>query len=341
MSILHLATPGVIVNNFFPLIDDILHEGDHKLIGYHKENFNLNLKNIQIINNKNRLHFIFNFFIYSFKAKKIIIHGLSSGQLLIFLTLNPWLLSRCYWVIWGGDLYYKNFRPKNLKSNLFELMRKFIISRTGHFITHIKGDYELAQNWYSASGKWFECFMYPSNLYKESPSISLPHEGINIILGNSADPSNNHVEVLNKLKCHVEENIKIYCPLSYGNQSYAQEIADYGISHFGDKFIPLRDFMQLEKYSELLAEMDIAIFNHNRQQAMGNITTLLGMGKKVYIRREITTWKFLEYQKIKAFDANDIDISVLSADISEANKKNVAEYFSKSNLTSQLRHIFH
>ena len=49
MSILHLATPGVIVNNFFPLIDDILHEGDHKLIGYHKENFNLNLKNIQII----------------------------------------------------------------------------------------------------------------------------------------------------------------------------------------------------------------------------------------------------------------------------------------------------
>lgn len=38
--------------------------------------------------------------------------------------------------------------------------------------------------------------------------------------------------------------------------------------------------MPFEEYLGLLAKIDIAILNHKRQQAMGNITTLLGLGKK-------------------------------------------------------------
>jgi len=34
--------------------------------------------------------------------------------------------------------------------------------------------------------------------------------------------------------------------------------------------------MPLDEYLNLLAKIDIAIFNHKRKQAMGNITTLLG-----------------------------------------------------------------
>jgi len=45
---------------------------------------------------------------------------------------------------------------------------------------------------------------------------------------------------------------------------------------FREKFKPLVDFIPFDEYLNLLAKVDIAIFNHKRQQTMGNITTLLG-----------------------------------------------------------------
>jgi hypothetical protein len=39
------------------------------------------------------------------RAKKVILHGLFNHRVIILLALCPWLLGRCYWVIWGGDLY--------------------------------------------------------------------------------------------------------------------------------------------------------------------------------------------------------------------------------------------
>ena len=103
--------------------------------------------------------------------------------------------------------------------------------------------------WYGVSGKWHECFMYPSNLYRELPVHDSPHDGLNILLGNSADPSNNHKEVLDKLRSYATENIRIYCPLSYGDRKYAQIVSDYGRLMFGEKFLALRDFMPFDSVS--------------------------------------------------------------------------------------------
>lgn len=277
---------------------------------------------------------------YMYSSEKIILHGLFDYQALLLLFFNPWLLKKCYWAIWGGDLYYRVNQKNNIQWIVREIIRKIIIKRIGHFITHIKGDCDLAKKWYGGNGAWHECFMYPSNLFQEAPIQTLPHVGINILVGNSADPSNNHIEVLDSLKCHAGSDIRIYCPLSYGDQSYAQRVSDYGASLFGDKFIPIRDFMQLEKYNELLAKIDIAIFNHKRQQGMGNITTLLGLGKKVHIRNEITSWDFLKSLNIKIYDINSIEVSKIEAATLNGNKDIVMKYFSRDNLIKQWSKIF-
>ena len=39
-------------------------------------------------------------------SRKIILHGLFDFRLIICLFFMPWLLKKCYWVIWGGDLYH-------------------------------------------------------------------------------------------------------------------------------------------------------------------------------------------------------------------------------------------
>ena len=53
--------------------------------------------------------------------------------------------------------------------------------------------------------------MYLSNIYKECDlfNIKKDKECLVIQVGNSADPTNNHVEILMKLKKYKNENIEI------------------------------------------------------------------------------------------------------------------------------------
>jgi hypothetical protein len=274
------------------------------------------------------------------QADKIILHGLFYSNLVRFLALQPWLLKKCYWVMWGGDLYCHQLRVRGFRSDVNEAIRVFVIKRIGHFVTYIQGDYELAQQWYGAKGEHHNCLMYPSNLYKEYVLPSKQGDAVNIMVGNSADPTNNHAEVFEKLKPYKDQNIQIFCPLSYGLIEYAERMAKLGKELFGDKFTPLLDFMPFEKYLELLGNIDIAVFAHKRQQAMGNLISLLGLGKKVFMRDDITSWTFMNQSGIKVYSFDKLELNCLD----EANKKNnikmVQECFSESKLRNQLEEIF-
>lgn len=272
-----------------------------------------------------------------YRAEKVILHGLFDSRLILLLMLQPWLLKKCYWTIWGGDLYDHQLGEKDLKWKLREFVKQRTIRKIGHFITHIHGDYELAQQWYGARGQWHECFMYPSNLYRECPITPKLHEGTNILLGNSASSTNNHLDALEKLRPFAGENIRIYCPLSYGDAAYGDKIATAGKEMFGDKFIALREFMPLDKYLELLTDIDVAVFNHNRQQGMGNITTLLGLGKIVYMRSNITSYEALQRLGIRV---RDIDKFKITENNTAEDVFKVADYFSPSRLKIQWSSIF-
>jgi hypothetical protein len=229
---------------------------------------------------------------------------------------------------------------KSLKTKIIYFMRNIIFKNLEYFVTYIKGDYELAQKWYGAKGEYHECFMYPSNLYKEYDIKLTEHDTINIQLGNSTDPSNNHIEVLDKLKKYKDENIKIYAPLSYGDQEHAHRVISYGKELFEDKFIPLTEFMVFEKYLEFLGDIDIAIFAHKRQQAMGNTITLLGLGKKVYLDSSAVQCDFFNKHDVKVFDIDDIDLEKFSQMKASDNKQKIKDLFSKETLIQGLKRIF-
>lgn len=266
-----------------------------------------------------------------YKSEKIIIHGLWDKPFLLLLFLQPWILKKCYHVMWGGDFY---FPEKQI------WIKKQVIKKIGHFVTYVRGDYESVQKWYGSKGKYHECFMYLSNIYKDYEIKINQNESINIQLGNSADPSNNHLEVLEELTKYKDENIKIFTPLSYGDQTHAKIVISKGKELFGDKFVPLTEFMPFEKYLEFLGEIDIAIFAHKRQQAMGNTITLLGLGKKVYMRNDINTWQFFKDISIKVFDVKNIEIDLIDEQIRKKNQEKIKEYFSRNNLRKQLERLF-
>lgn len=277
---------------------------------------------------------------YAQKAQKIILHALFSDNKNFFLYFNQNLLHKCYWVMWGADLYVYNKPRDRFRDKVRHYIRKKIYSNLGHFITYIKGDYELAKKWYDAKDEYHECFMYPSNLYKEYDIKPKAHTTINIQLGNSADTTNNHIDVLKQLAKYKDEDIKIFTPLSYGNQEYAKEVIAYGNKIFEDKFVALTEFMPFNKYLEFLGDIDIAIFAHKRQQAMGNTITLLGLGKKVYMRSDITPWQLFKDIDVKVYDVANIAIDLITEEEKIDNKQKIKEYFSKENYLKQLQNLF-
>lgn len=270
------------------------------------------------------------------QAKKVILHGLFDIKWVCILFIMPWLLKKCYWVMWGGDLYVYQLGERNWKWKLREFFRRPVIKKMGFLVNGTPGDIDLAREWYGAKGEHIKCFNYPSNIYKEYDVPEKQHRGINILVGNSADPSNNHLEVFDKLEAYKDQGIKIYAPLTYGNPDYAKMIIEQGKQRFGDKFKPLTEHMPFNQYLEFLDKIDIAIFNHQRQQAFGNIITLLGFGKKVYLNSVSTLNGVFKEFEITAFDVSDLNIELMDGRSASQNINKVATAFSKESLVNSL-----
>lgn len=282
-----------------------------------------------------------------YESDKIIIHGLFSTYLIIMLFLQPWLLKKCYWCIWGGDLYHYKYRSKSFKSNINEVFRRFLIKNMHGLITQLKGDYELAQKWYGAKGKYYYSFAYPSNLYKyyDLSKIEKNVDKICIQVGNSGCETNEHIEVFERLSKYRDKNIEVICPLSYsGKEEYINKVIKVGYEIFGkEKFVPIIDFMSFDKYLELLAKVDVAIFNHKRQRGLGNITTLLSLGKKVYISEEVSTWQFCIDHNLKVYsikDGFDDLFEKMEKKIKQDNIDNMKIKFSEEKLIEDWKKIF-
>ena len=317
--------------------------------GNDKKNFEIpGYKNVHLYKNScskikyfEILKLIKNLYKFSFEAEKIYFHSLFNKKVILFLFIFRKVLKRSNWVIWGGDIYCYQRRKNNFKNKMWYIIEDYVKGNFYGYITEFKGDYKLTQEWFGAKGKYFDCFQYPSNLYKEIKIKQIYKESLYIQVGNSADPSNNHFEILKKLEKYKNKNIVIYCPLSYGDIEYAKKVIQQGKIIFKEKFIPLIEYLEYEKYLILLSKIDIAIFAHNRQQAFGNITSLLSMKKTIYLKDEVTTTKMLKELNIevKSFDKLK-DLEVYDDIILEKNKEIMKKRFSKEQLVEEWKKIF-
>jgi dTDP-N-acetylfucosamine:lipid II N-acetylfucosaminyltransferase len=344
-KILHLAIQGPITCDFFLFLEQGFDCGPHLLLSRDDGSKWPTLNRIQIINAEEKRKWLTSLLDNANKADKIILHGLFDPWVVLFFTFNPWLLKKCYWIIWGGDLYRFQRSKMNAMDRVYEAARKTVIQNIGHLVTYIPGDVNLARQWYGAKGVYHDCIVYPSNTVDDIMTIGKSVENsqaktINILLGNSADPSNNHIGALEKLLPYKDKDLKIYAPLSYGNQENAKLVIKTAKEWFGDSFIPLTSFMPLAEYLSFLKCIDVAIFNHNRQQGMGNTITLLALGVKVFMRSDVAQWRFFNDLNIGIYDINEISIDAMLSSAPSDNIEIVQERFSKIQLHTQLSLIF-
>ena len=86
---------------------------------------------------KKGIVWLFYFIIKSYKAEKIIIHGLFDSWVIFLFFLQPWLLKKCCWVLWGGDLYTYSLDERNFKWIIKEFFRRKLIGRIGYVTTMV------------------------------------------------------------------------------------------------------------------------------------------------------------------------------------------------------------
>ncbi len=111
----------------------------------------------------------------------------------------------------------------------------------------------------------------------------LPNIGENILVGNSADINNNHLDLIEYIKKLDLNGRKLIIPVSYGgSKEYAYMVKAAYEEEFGDKALVLTDYLPRQKYYDLLSSAGYAIFFHERQQASCNVEELLRHGVKIF-----------------------------------------------------------
>ncbi len=172
-----------------------------------------------------------------------------------------------------------------LKKPLIERKRSQIISRIDYFQPVVRSEYNLmCKNVKCFRAKEFYYKLYGCYEYVTQTKLA---KG-NILLGNSATPTNNHLDVLQYVLKYKHPEQKIIIPLNYGNSDYRDWLK---ARIHDDSIVPIYDFLPKDEYFEIVNSCTYAIFGTIRQQAMGTINQALRRGVKVFLYKDSVAYQ--------------------------------------------------
>ena len=244
----------------------------------------------------------------------VVLHNLLSLHYANILTLPHNV--KIVWFAWGKDLYeYPQDKPfinielyspitKNnisqhinkssplkIKDFLRDYFLKKIIHKIDFFSGVLPGEYKMISKYPCFRAK--EVVFHYTEFNTFPISYSPQTKGNNILIGNSGDPSNNHLDIIDKLSKYNLGERYIYIPLSYGgNIEYIQSVINRGKEIWGRRFIPLLEFMPINEYEKNLNSCGYLIFGHERQQAIGNIGIGLRNRCKIFLSKTSVAYEY-------------------------------------------------
>ena len=245
-------------------------------------------------------------------------HGLIyPGRFMLFLAANPAFLRKSVWVMWGIDLYNWKREGGSLRNKVINYLNYYCRCHMKAAVALLPTDKEYFQKQFSDK---IPCYVTPYPISEESFRSmeryrnSKPRKNgkVFIQVAHNAHTFNNHMEILESLLAFKDENIKLFLPLSYGNDwhtssaNYVRNISRFLTENFPHKAYNIYKLMPQAKYTEFLWNMDIAIFNAERQNALGNILKLLYMGNKVFMTSDGPLYTFFQEKGIPIFDTKKI-----------------------------------
>ena len=275
---------------------------------------------------------------------KIILHGLKSDLVDCLKFLKQNIDCRVYWIFWGYELYFtlgnlgkyklfdgflnpflrdtyyspnrlsfivkRFFYGKRLLSDVF----KEALTMIDYFCFWNYKDYELLQAHFHTNIK----YKYFAYMASEETAIKVNIEDVvckkskTLMINHQASNTGNHNTVMKKIAwLDTKNDYKKIVPLSYGSSRIRKLVLRQGQHLFKEQFNPILEYMPRDKYFELMSSVEVAVFGQKRQEASGNISTLLKNGVKVFLREKNN---LLQYYREKGYiifsfekDLNSID----------------------------------
>lgn len=128
-----------------------------------------------------------------------------------------------------------------------------------------------------------------------------------IILGNSKNIFNNHLDILDIIKnCGNVDGYKVKMFLSYGvDNEYYQEV--YRKATEISKVEVITDFLSREEFNQIYKDAAALVLNCYRQMALGNILTAIEHNCKIYLNEKNPLKQWLHNAGFYVFSIADFD----------------------------------
>jgi hypothetical protein len=294
------------------------------------------------------------------KYDVVILHSLKVINCSLTYRIHPNI--KVVWFAWGFDIYNLSWPYRSLvklrntyRNDYIEYMRQYFslmryvyigyellrtkfqvsrnfnrtISRIDFFSGVLPCEYDLVKNdkYFRAEEVWFT---YPDSNRESIYNIKYNKDIDYIQIGHSGYSLLNHKHVFKLLIQRGITNKKIILPLSYGDKSYINRTIKCAVKLFGDNAIAQTEFVPLSQYYRNIGKVNAAIFDIDRQCAIGNINIALRCGTKVFLPKASVTYNYLKSCDVAVFNIEDEltreELSApLSEDIARKNKQWVDE----------------
>ncbi len=226
-------------------------------------------------------------------------HGQFNPYIWLALLRGKIKPNQCWWHIWGADLYED---APGWKYRLYYLMRRQAQKRVGHVFA-TRGDLSVFQQrnpTIPASLLYFPTRMAPQpNL--DQASTKHISSLLTILIGNSGDPSNRHIDAIYEIKQKFGRDVRVIIPMGYPehNQHYIKQVANVAVSCFGAEHVDvLLKSLPFDEYKHLLTCCNLAYMIFRRQQGIGTISLLTQANIPVVISPDNPFWQDLMEQGI-------------------------------------------
>lgn len=265
------------------------------------------------------------------------------------------------WIGWGFDYYcfsgkamitdypeqkktlIQVIRNKLARHKLVSLLYTTFFSVNEHekfdyFCPVLESEFELFRFVLSDKAKYLD-WNYGSQtaFYEKILSSNIVCEGNGIFVGNSADPTNNHVDILRRLN---NINRPIYMPLSYGDDNYRNWLKDK-IKTFNYDILILENFLTVDAYLTHLSQCNVMIMNHVRQQAAGNVGIGFLIGMTIYLNKTSPLLIDLRNRGFHIYETQDINdgnkLKLLTNEEKLFNKELAIQEFGESKMMQKIK----
>ncbi len=235
-------------------------------------------------------------------ADLLIIYGLEMNKAYICNKVNKKV--PIIWRFFGSELYDQMYHDMHSKYTLDVLDNKHIdirhrLSKLFSNIFLYGFNYKrLIPNTYFRADAiaclYYEEYLFLSKRFHLPTFLQIPYEENNesipylkkegiIIIGNSRNKSNNHIDILKIIMPY--ENYDYILPFNYGEISSYSKAVTLQTEHHSN-FTVVRNFLPLEEYIQMFKSSAAFVFNAYRQMAMGNIFIALRNNVKIYLNKK-------------------------------------------------------